>query len=48
MLVAVGMASLAFSGNLSRGTPALWGVLFTVSAVVLGWIAIKAIRSRRR
>jgi drug/metabolite transporter (DMT)-like permease len=48
MVFAVGMALYAFFGNPSRGTPGVMGVFFTVFAVVLGWIAIKAIRNRRR
>jgi hypothetical protein len=48
MLVAVGAALYAFFGNPTRGTPGVMGVFFTGCALLLGWIAFKAIRNRRR
>ncbi|WP_203931186.1 hypothetical protein [Virgisporangium ochraceum] len=49
MLVAVGMAMWTIFGDHSpRFDGLFWKVLFSVSAVAMGWVAIKAIRSRRR
>ena len=49
MLVAVGMAIWTIFGDHSpRFDGLFWKVLFSVSAVAMGWVAIKAIRSRRR
>jgi hypothetical protein len=49
MLVAVGMTIWMFFGHHSpRFQGSFWKVLFAVSAVALGWAAIKAVRSRRR
>ena len=48
MLVAVGMTLWTVFGDHSpRFDGVFWKVLFAVSAVAMGWVAIRAIRSRR-
>ncbi|GIJ50243.1 hypothetical protein Val02_71290 [Virgisporangium aliadipatigenens] len=48
MLFALAVAAYAFFGNPSRGNPTFIGIVFTVAAGYLGYLAIKAIRNRRR
>lgn len=48
MMVSIAVALYGFFGNPTRGTPAFIGTVFSLAAVGLGWIAINAIRNRRR